>query len=91
MIFLTHKKLVKSEILPNKFLNIKMSRSSKDGALKCVIVGDGAVGKTSMIISFATNSFPIEHVPTLIDNYSVCLTVDNCNFFISFYKFQANF
>ena len=60
-----------------------MSQFSKNGALKCVIVGDGEVGKTSMIISFATNSFPIEHVPTIFETYSVCLTVDNCNFFYS--------
>ena len=38
--------------------------------LKCVLLGDGAVGKTSLVVSYTTNGYPTRYVPTAFDDFS---------------------
>uniref|UniRef100_A0A3Q2Q779 Uncharacterized protein n=1 Tax=Fundulus heteroclitus TaxID=8078 RepID=A0A3Q2Q779_FUNHE len=54
----------------------RRSGSTPERKMNCVLVGDGAVGKTSLIVSYTTNGYPTEYVPTAFDNFTVMVVVD---------------
>ena len=63
---------------------------SKD--LKIVVIGDTNVGKTCLLQTYSTNKFPFDYVPTVFDNYSIPIRVDNVVYQLkSFCMSQGNF
>jgi small GTP-binding protein len=44
--------------------------------IKLVVVGDGAVGKTSSLIVHASNVWPVDYIPTVFDEYTTNIVVN---------------
>jgi small GTP-binding protein len=52
-------------------------------ALKCVVVGDGAAGKTSLLVRYTTDKFLYDYSPTVFDNYSALSMIDSTPYSLS--------
>eukprot|EP01104_Vermistella_antarctica_P000503 TRINITY_DN10664_c0_g1_i1.p1 TRINITY_DN10664_c0_g1~~TRINITY_DN10664_c0_g1_i1.p1 ORF type:complete len:287 (+),score=107.73 TRINITY_DN10664_c0_g1_i1:322-1182(+) len=54
----------------------KKAAGSITRAIKCGIIGDGTVGKTTLLVSYTVQAFLDDYVPTLFDNFSAIENVD---------------
>ena len=53
---------------------------------KLVIVGDGACGKTCLLIVFSKDQFPEVYVPTVFENYVADIEVDSKQVWMTSYQ-----
>ena len=49
-------------------------------SVKCVIIGNGGVGKTSLCFTYTQGKFPIEYVPIVFDNWVGQVKIDKLMF-----------
>ncbi|XP_063532495.1 uncharacterized protein LOC134743100 [Cydia strobilella] len=62
----------------NRMFQIKGKvKCAKKEKIKCVLVGDGAVGKSSLIAAYAQDAFREEYQPTAYDTFKVVVDVDD--------------
>lgn len=57
------------------------------GEVKCVIVGDGAVGKTSMMLSYTTGGIMLDYIPTCFDCYTGLLYIFSSHEMALYFKY----
>ena len=55
-------------------------------AVKCVVIGDHGVGKTSLLITYCVGKFPSEYVPTVFDNYAKQVKIDELTYNLRFFE-----
>ena len=53
--------------------------------MKCVVIGDRGVGKTSLLITYCVGKFPSEYVPYVFDNYTLQVKVDELVYNLTFW------
>jgi len=59
--------------------------------VKCVCVGDAGVGKSSLLMAFATNSFLADTIPALCRNYNISIVVNEVAYNIGLYDTQSGY
>ena len=63
--------------------NFQMSSLVRN-TVKCVVIGDSGVGKTSLLITYYYDKFPSEYVPIVFDNYTKQVKIDELTYDLGF-------
>merc|ERR1712037_738569 len=73
-----------TNFLPSQDNNFQMSSLVRN-TVKCVVIGDSGVGKTSLLITYCVGEFPSEYVPYVFDNYTLQVNVDELLYNLTFW------
>jgi len=65
-----HMDFVYESRVPSASSGLTQEDELEPGTVSCMLVGDGAVGKTSMIVSYTSNGYPTEYKQTAFDVFS---------------------
>ncbi|XP_064603912.1 cdc42 homolog [Liolophura sinensis] len=66
-------------------LRSRSSKCAEPSSIKCVIVGDAAIGKTCLSSKFATGKYHSEYNPTTFDNFVVTLPGPSSSYVLSIF------
>ncbi|CAH8477347.1 unnamed protein product [Heterobilharzia americana] len=56
--------------------SINTSIHESPTTVKCILIGDKQVGKTSLVVSYTSNDYPAEYKPSTLDTYCVEVCAD---------------
>ncbi|XP_047432595.1 rho-related GTP-binding protein RhoH [Mugil cephalus] len=59
-------------------------------SVKCVLVGDSAVGKTALLVRFTSETFPDSYKPTVFDNTGVEVFMDGIQISLGLWDTAGN-
>lgn len=59
-------------------------------SVKCVLVGDSAVGKTALLVRFTSETFPESYRPTVFDNTGVEVYMDGVHISLGLWDTAGN-
>uniref|UniRef100_A0AAY4A0X9 Rho-related GTP-binding protein RhoH n=2 Tax=Denticeps clupeoides TaxID=299321 RepID=A0AAY4A0X9_9TELE len=59
-------------------------------SIKCVLVGDSAVGKTALLVRFTSETFPEMYKPTIYDNTGVDVFMDGVQISLGLWDTAGN-
>jgi Ras-related C3 botulinum toxin substrate 1 len=74
-----YKQKFKTQPTSKCLVNVPKTLKSNDDrhCVKLTVVGDGAVGKTCLLITYDRNYFPEDALPTVFDAYSTTVDIDD--------------